>query len=884
MVDPSVQIVQGREPSVDELDHSLIPKPDATELTQPKAIDVVNGGSEPIFIADSQRRRTITDPRQIAAIWKPAVKSIVGPRLDEDVLPGDEPVLTHEAQLRFHLSYFLHLTLGKGKKSLSLHLEKESVAFRYYPPGEDGSKPWVSVSVEESADPPELFSEESFKWYSRALQTCLLFSKLCEEISYKNEIHYEFPERLITIVERVYAQFSDHLTELGRTAYQKLVTYFERHNNNPLQRRVALFVYYKLIDPLRRSIKAYLNFFDQPIFSNFARHVSQTNERIRITLQNVHDMNNHLTVLIGYLTIWPDTIRETGQPLTYAEDVRSEFSVLLPAPKRLSLLLQRLKADRQEDAETHKVELIFNFPAAVSHLRLHDLIHAQVLLRALNNFISNGIKFRRTSDRSSSGAAGELSDTIQPYVRVQTFETSDEQMVVMVQDDGRGMSDEFLTHGYFEFAERAEDVIADEILGSGIGVTSAMSITESIGGRVYVHSALGRGTTVFVTIPLSLFRKGTAEEMAAEADHEVSEPDPVIQKFHHYRAMEQLLPRFRMTPHPDYANLMEPLFVFSRDGEDVEFYAQLREGILVVEQRVGYPVESSDLLSFYHTWTQSNESALSFVGGIRQIRVISTSGSVFTFEMEGDRLALSEQKDTRALERAGLKPRASTNVRTSTKFQASSPVVEKPAGGSEKLATDLPQYSTVPPREPKVQDSRSYQIHSSHQPSTLITGGLAIGKQFVHDDIIRQEIVEGNVVRVERLEGKIATTRKPKADEKTKNEGRLLALLSRTKEPASLPHRLRRAGEIRQSAEHFLRSRGYARFIPSLRNKMKRDPKFARTFQKMSYQQKTRAVRQLTRQSSGPSFQQNAAKAMHFGSLMTVRTPVMNMVKVGMIL
>ncbi|GAA5889083.1 hypothetical protein JCM6882_009737 [Rhodosporidiobolus microsporus] len=68
-----------------------------------------------------------------------------------------------------------------------------------------------------------------------------------------------------------------------------------------------------------------------------------------------------------------------------------------------------------------------------------------------------------------------------------------------VTDTGRGMSEEFLRDGSLFIPFKREDSFAD---GAGLGLSIVEQIIRRMGGKVDVTSALGKGTTIRITVPL----------------------------------------------------------------------------------------------------------------------------------------------------------------------------------------------------------------------------------------------------------------------------------------------------------------------------------------------------------------------------------------------
>jgi len=81
------------------------------------------------------------------------------------------------------------------------------------------------------------------------------------------------------------------------------------------------------------------------------------------------------------------------------------------------------------------------------------------------------------------------------------LKTDRESIIVEVADDGPGISQEDLPH-IFEKMYRVEKESTRAVEGSGLGLSIVKRIVELHGGRIAVESAVGKGTTFRVSLPL----------------------------------------------------------------------------------------------------------------------------------------------------------------------------------------------------------------------------------------------------------------------------------------------------------------------------------------------------------------------------------------------
>jgi signal transduction histidine kinase len=110
------------------------------------------------------------------------------------------------------------------------------------------------------------------------------------------------------------------------------------------------------------------------------------------------------------------------------------------------------------------------------------LADPESLERILTNLLSNALKY---GDEN-----GEIAVEIA---------RRDESAVVAVRDSGRGIQPEHLPHLFDRYYRAEHQTRQREGLGLGLYITKAM--VEAHGGRIWVESEVGRGSTFTFTLP-----------------------------------------------------------------------------------------------------------------------------------------------------------------------------------------------------------------------------------------------------------------------------------------------------------------------------------------------------------------------------------------------
>lgn len=115
-----------------------------------------------------------------------------------------------------------------------------------------------------------------------------------------------------------------------------------------------------------------------------------------------------------------------------------------------------------------------------SHIKSGIIILAdeKVLIRALSNLVQNAVNYTLPQGK----------------IKLQ-LSLLQQRPVIVIQDTGIGISQKDLPHIFRRF-HRGHNT---NLPGSGLGLSIAKAVIESLGGSIAIHSRLRRGTTVTVT-------------------------------------------------------------------------------------------------------------------------------------------------------------------------------------------------------------------------------------------------------------------------------------------------------------------------------------------------------------------------------------------------
>jgi PAS domain S-box-containing protein len=138
-----------------------------------------------------------------------------------------------------------------------------------------------------------------------------------------------------------------------------------------------------------------------------------------------------------------------------------------------------------EFAKQKEIELNTNVPEG-----FQITADEQMLNTVLRNLISNSIKF------TSRGGKVEIGAMIQPY---EGFKPSEGSIVIYVKDNGIGMSADTISK-LFKLDLNVSRPGTNNEKGTGLGLILCKDFIEKHGGKIWVESEVGKGSTFYFTL------------------------------------------------------------------------------------------------------------------------------------------------------------------------------------------------------------------------------------------------------------------------------------------------------------------------------------------------------------------------------------------------
>ncbi|MDW8069196.1 MAG: ATP-binding protein [Anaerolineae bacterium] len=210
-----------------------------------------------------------------------------------------------------------------------------------------------------------------------------------------------------------------------------------------------------------------------------------------------HDLRSPLTTVRGYVDLLEKVGPLTDQQREFVEKIRGSIAHVTALVGDL-LELGRIEAESDMEVELFHLESVidavvdgFRTVAAEKGLTLRWQLVPLPLIRGnprrlrqvMENLLSNAVKYNRPGG----------------WIEV-TAEYRDGYVVIRVADSGIGIPPEDLPHVFDRFY-RSNRPETEKIEGTGLGLSIVKSIVEKHGGRVWVESQPGEGSTFIFLLP-----------------------------------------------------------------------------------------------------------------------------------------------------------------------------------------------------------------------------------------------------------------------------------------------------------------------------------------------------------------------------------------------
>ncbi len=185
-----------------------------------------------------------------------------------------------------------------------------------------------------------------------------------------------------------------------------------------------------------------------------------------------------LREIADLITISADRLRRTLSAVLDLAQLESETWRFSDTTTDITAVVANVVAEYRRAAEDRGVEIALDLPSSFTVRYDKDALE-----RIVENLVSNAVKFTRNGRVQVRVAAAE------------------DALVIEVEDEGVGISRDFLPHIFEEFKQESEGAARD-FEGSGLGLTIAKRLVMLLGGYIEVESTVGQGSTFRVILPV----------------------------------------------------------------------------------------------------------------------------------------------------------------------------------------------------------------------------------------------------------------------------------------------------------------------------------------------------------------------------------------------
>lgn len=233
--------------------------------------------------------------------------------------------------------------------------------------------------------------------------------------------------------------------------------------------------------------------------------------KTRFLFNMSHDIRTPMNAIIGYAGLLATHLDERDRALDYLGKIRSSSDFLLSLinyvlemariesgkaalklePSDINELAASLKAVFDPLADEKHITTTCTIDIQHPYVRSDQTKVREIFL----NIISNAIKYTPEGGRvdfTMTELPGETPGTV--------------RYKAVVQDDGIGMSAEYLPHLFEEFS-REHTSTESRVIGTGLGLPIVKSLVQLMGGTIDVESTVGKGSTFTVVIPFPVISK-----------------------------------------------------------------------------------------------------------------------------------------------------------------------------------------------------------------------------------------------------------------------------------------------------------------------------------------------------------------------------------------
>jgi signal transduction histidine kinase len=231
--------------------------------------------------------------------------------------------------------------------------------------------------------------------------------------------------------------------------------------------------------------------------SNMNNRLGQSNNELeRFAYIASHDLKSPLRNIISFLNLIERKLANTDDP-----EIKEYFKFATDNAKQMHTLIQDVLEFSQIDNNQENTKDNVDFNASMLQVvhNLRETIEqkqATVIVNELPNLFINQVHIIQLF-QNLIGNGLKYNESVNPEVCIEHTNENGKH-IFSIKDNGIGIPKEFHIQ-IFEMFKRLHT--KDKYKGTGIGLAVCQKIVNNLGGKIWLDSSVGEGTTFYISIP-----------------------------------------------------------------------------------------------------------------------------------------------------------------------------------------------------------------------------------------------------------------------------------------------------------------------------------------------------------------------------------------------
>tara|TARA_Y100000034_G_scaffold136654_2_gene214627 strand:+ start:24645 stop:27398 length:2754 start_codon:yes stop_codon:yes gene_type:complete len=226
-----------------------------------------------------------------------------------------------------------------------------------------------------------------------------------------------------------------------------------------------------------------------------------------------HEIRTPLNAILGFSQLLKKDAFSAQKKKTFIEQIEM-------GGKRLLAILSDILDISRIDAKELRIEKKeFNLKNLLNRLKDQFLIHESnenCSIKVIAGHPDSNYKFKTDPNRLSQILSNLLENAIK-YTKNGSvtlgYEVRDKELEFFVKDTGQGIHEADFERIFERFTQLNLDYTKSVSSGTGLGLPIVKNLVALLGGRIWVDSKIGHGSTFYFTLPIETITKTEIEEI-----------------------------------------------------------------------------------------------------------------------------------------------------------------------------------------------------------------------------------------------------------------------------------------------------------------------------------------------------------------------------------